>query len=445
MQSVRPAFGRMFVCLAMAFISMFSAEVRADTTARASRPPNIVLIISDDHHWGDYGFMGHPTIKTPNLDKLASQSLTFKRGYVPSSLCCPSLATIITGLYPHQHKVTSNDPPGPQGAKRNTPEGQKAFQAGREVMNKHLEAVPTLPAMLKADGYLSLQTGKWWQGHFSRGGFTHGMTKGQRHGDEGLDIGRKTMAPIFDFIAEAKKADKPFMVWYAPLLPHDPHTPPAEYLAKYQDKTPSIHVAKYWAMVDWFDHTCGQLVDHIDQQGLGDNTIIVYVTDNGWIQNVDAPKYAPKSKQSPYDGGIRTPIMIRWTGKIQPKMSDELAMSTDIVPTLLSAIGKKPTADMQGINLLDEQAVKARKVIVGNCFTHNAVDLNKPEASLRWRWAIEGNTKLILPAKQNETGGPELYDLAADPHETKNLAEADPKAVERLTKALDAWWPGKVE
>src|SRR5215510_13465009 len=74
-------------------------------------PPNIVMIISDDHAWTDYGFMGHPHIKTPNLDKLASQSLTFRRGYVTSSLCCPSLASLLTGMYPHRHRITSNDPP----------------------------------------------------------------------------------------------------------------------------------------------------------------------------------------------------------------------------------------------------------------------------------------------------------------------------------------------
>jgi len=433
------------VALLLGFFAGTDGAARADTVKpAANKPPNIVLIISDDHHWGDYGFMGHATVKTPNLDKLAAQSLTFKRGYVPSSLCCPSLASIITGLYPQQHKVTSNDPPLPPGKRRNDPEYQQQFQAGREVMNKHLEAVPTLPRMLQEQGYLSLQTGKWWQGHFSRGGFTHGMTKGQRHGDEGLDIGRKGMQPIYDFIAEAKKADKPFLVWYAPLLPHDPHTPPAELLEKYKDKTPSIHVAKYWAMVDWFDQTCGELVDHIDKQGLGENTIIVYVADNGWIQNADGPKFAPKSKQSQYDGGIRTPIMVRWTGKVQPKMSPELAISTDIVPTLLTAVGRKPTEQMQGLNLLDESALKARKVITGACFTHNAVDLNNPAANLRWRWAIEGDRKLILPAPQNEQGGPEVYDLAADPHETRNLADTEPATVEKLTKVLDGWWLGKV-
>ena len=89
--------------------------------AIAAKPPNIVLIISDDQSWTDYSFMGHEAIETPNIDRLAKQSRLFKRGYVPSSLCCPSLASMITGLYPHQTKITGNEPPMP-------PEGRNSEQ-----------------------------------------------------------------------------------------------------------------------------------------------------------------------------------------------------------------------------------------------------------------------------------------------------------------------------
>ena len=83
------------------------------------RPPNVVLILSDDQHWGDYGFMGHEHLRTPALDRLARESLVFTRGYVPSSLCCPSLASLITGRYPHEHKIVGNDPPeNPPGPPR---------------------------------------------------------------------------------------------------------------------------------------------------------------------------------------------------------------------------------------------------------------------------------------------------------------------------------------
>jgi len=407
-------------------------------------PPNIVMIVSDDHHWGDYSFMGHPHLKTPHLDKLAAQSLTFTRGYVPSSLCCPSLASMITGLYPHQHKVTSNDPPPVPGMKGVEFQKSKQFTDGRELMSKFIEAVPTLPRELAKQGYLSLQTGKWWQKHFSRGGFTHGMTQGGRHGDAGLDIGRKTMQPIYDFIATARLEQKPFFVWYAPMMPHDPHTPPQRLLDRYKDQTPSLHVAKYWAMVDWFDETCGALLAHLDEQKLADNTIVVYVTDNGWITNPNSGRYAQKSKQSQYDGGLRTPIMVRWPGKVKPQRSPHLASSLDLMPTLLAAVGLKATPQMPGLNLLDEKAVAARKAIYGECFTHNFVDMQDPASSLKWRWIIEGDWKLIVPEKRNQPDDVvELYDLGKDPHEVSNLAGANGARVAQLTKLLDGWWPAK--
>ena len=84
------------------------------TSHSLAAPPNVVLIVSDDQAWTDYRFMGHPHILTPRLDQLARESLVFRRGYGTSSLCCPSLASLITGKYPHQHKITSNDPPGGQ-------------------------------------------------------------------------------------------------------------------------------------------------------------------------------------------------------------------------------------------------------------------------------------------------------------------------------------------
>jgi uncharacterized sulfatase len=96
---------------------------------------------------------------------------------------------------------------------------------------------------------------------------------------------------------------------------------------------------------------------------------------------------------------------------------------------------------MQGINLLDEAAVQARKEIFGECFTHNAVSLDDPAQNLRWRWTVEGKWKLIVPDGRNEPNGQvELYDLTADPHETENLAAKEPEVVARLRRALDKWW-----
>ena len=412
----------------------------------AIQAPNVLLIVADDQAWTDYGFMGHPHVRTPRLDRLASESLVFPRGYVPASLCCPSLASILTGRYPHQHRVVCNDPPRPKGQPAQAFYRSQAYRDGRERMARFMEETPTLPRWLGREGYLSFQSGKWWQGHFARGGFTHGMTQGDedqggRHGDAGLNIGRKTLQPIADFWDEAGRQGKPWLVWYAPMMPHDPHTPPERLLAHYRQRTNSLPVARYWAMVEWFDETCGELLDAIERRGWSDRTLVVFVADNGWITDPQTGRYAPRSKQSPYDGGLRTPILLRWPGRIRPGRLDVPVSSVDLMPTILAAAGVSPPEGLPGLDLRDARAVRRRSAVTGACFTHDAVDLERPASGLRWRWRVEGNWKLITPAPWNEASGTvELYDLAVDPFESVNLASREPRRVRRLQRALDAWW-----
>ena len=430
--------------------SLFFLCLMAASAAAESQPPNVVMIISDDHGWTDYGFMGHEHVRTPQLDKFAAQSLVFPRGYVPASLCCPSLASMITGKYPHQHKITSNDPPLPAGVKGLAMRESPEFLKGREKMSGFMQAAATLPRALAERGYVSFQTGKWWQGHFSTGGFTHGMSdgvesKGGRHGDAGLAIGRRTMQPIYDFIGTATAEKKPFFVWYAPMLPHDPHNAPAELVTKYRALAPNEATARYWANIEWFDQTCGQLLEHLEAQGLAEDTVVLYVSDNGWIPGEAVNKFDVRSKQSPYDGGLRTPIMVRWPGKIAPGRSDALASSLDLAPTILAATGAKIPEELPGLNLLNTEAANARQTLFGECFTHNAVDLDRPAASLRWRWVIDGEWKLIVPAPQNEpTAAVELFHVSADPMEKQNLAPDQPERVAALRAQVNAWWDGEV-
>ncbi len=414
-------------------------------------PPNVVMIISDDQAWDDYGFMGHEVIQTPRLDRLASESLVFTRGYVPSSLCRPSLASMISGLQPHEHRIVGNDPPFPseladlpRGRAMNDPR----YHANRRAFIEHITRAPRLPAILGEElGYLSHQSGKWWEGHYSLGGFTHGMThgdfaRGGRHGDQGLAIGRQGLAPVAEFIGHAQEQNKPFFLWYAPFLPHTPHNPPERLLAKYRDKTPHLPVAKYWAMCEWFDETVGELLDLLETNGVADNTLVAYVCDNGWINDTQASRYAPRSKRSQYDGGIRTPIMLRWPGKIEPKMDREnLAISIDLAPTILAAVGLEPHERMTGINLTDAEAVAARRAIFGAIFEHDVVDLNDPAASLRHRWVIDDQWKLILAAERiDEAPRVELFHITRDPHEQTDLAGQHPERVEQLIEKLDGWW-----
>jgi len=429
--------------------SIFVLALLATPTMAA--PPNVVMLIGDDQGYADYGFMGNATIKTPNLDKLAAQGLVFKRGYVPSSLCRPSLATMVTGLYPHQHLITSNDPPLAKGkAKAPAAKKDEKWLAMRAEMVANFEKSPSLAKLLGEQGFISHQSGKWWEGNACRcGGFTEGMThgdptKGGRHGDLGLTIGRQGVRPVLDFLDKAKAENKPFYLWYAPMMPHSPHNPPERLLAKYKDKSPSIHVAKYWAMCEWFDETLGEILDRLEKNGQAENTIVVYLHDNGWIQDPTKDAFAPRSKQSQYDGGLRTPILVRWPGHVKPGVDDTHPVSSiDVVPTILAATGVKPSKDMPGVNLMDAAAVANRDTLYGACFTHNAVDIHDPAKNVRWRWVLSDGWKLIVPDAKNEADAKvELYQVTKDPGEKNNLA-ADSAKVAELTKKLDAWWPAK--
>lgn len=434
-------------------ISLFSLLfVTTGATAAETNPPNIVLILSDDQGYMDYGFMGHPEIETPNLDRLAQESALFRRGYVPTSLCRPSLMTLITGLYSYQNKTTGNDP---ANTPANTAHAEKAGKHARELLISHIDKTGALPQWLAKKGYVSHQSGKWWEGSYQRGGFTEGMTrgfpnKGGRHGDAGLKIGRDGIKPVTDFIDRSVAARKPFFVWYAPFMPHTPHTPPARLFEKYKAKGVHQRIAKYYAMCEWFDETCGLLVNHIDKSGIKENTVVIYVTDNGWIQTKQG-SYAPRSKRSPYEHGTRTPIMFRWPGTIPAADRPELCSSIDFVPTVLAAAGAEGPHDFPGLNLLPELKsgkTIARDTLFGESFAHDIADIENPQASLLYRWVIRGHDKLLLtydgtPGRMKyppQSGETQLFDLKNDPHEKVNLASKNSDRVKQLSILLNDWY-----
>lgn len=432
------------VLVALVFASLCVGYARTE-------PPNVVLILSDDQAWSDYGFMGHDTIQTPHLDKLSRQSVVFKRGYVTAPLCRPSLASIVTGLYPRQHGVTGNDVDG-----RN-----KRAQLDVPV-RKNFHSNSSLIKTLVGAGYLAHQSGKWWEGSFADGGFTHGMTHGDpkrngRHGDAGLSIGRNGMTPVTDFIDHAVAEKKPFFVWYAPFLPHTPHNPRKDLLEKYAKPGVAMDVAKYYAMCDWFDETCGQLLDHLEKRGLRENTIIVYICDNGWAArstNADDPNqkqwggFALRSKGSPFENGIRTPIMISWPAKLKPADAPQLAQSIDLFPTIAKACGIEPPAGLPGIDLLNPEARTKRTAIFGSMHAIHNMTVGDPDDTLQYEWCIDGNWKLLVRRDGSDTtnyknvhnwdrAAVRLYNLSDDPHETKNLAAERAEVVKRLRAKIE--------
>ncbi len=413
------------------------------TSIQAAEPkPNIILILSDDQGFTDYGFMGHEIVQTPNIDRLAAQSLLYTRGYV-MPVCSPSLACLLTGRLPHQHGITGNDlSPEAIAAEHAKGKGDRSPLSHRLLSNSVI-----LPKALSEVGYLTYQTGKLWNVTAKEVGFTDGMTsKEGRHGGDGLDIGRKTMKPMFDFMADARSQNKPFFVWYAPLLPHAPHNSPEEYLAKYKGKGLSTNAEKYYAMCEWFDHTCGEIDEFLTERNLADNTILIYMADNGWDKENKGK--GGRAKLSPYELGIRTPMFVRWPGKVKPQRDDEtLASIVDFVPTVMKIAGLEVPSDMPGLDLLDRAAMTARKTVFVESYTHDIADLARPEKSLVAQVVINGWSKLLIPGTvgpdKSFTSGPkkvELFDLKVDPLETKDLAEEQPDLVERLTALQQAAW-----
>ena len=346
--------------------------------------PNVVLILADDHCYRDFGFMGNNQVHTPNIDRLAKKSARYINGYVPMSVCRPSLATLLTGLYPHQHDIHFNHPPPGLSAMRKMTAAE--YEATRATTDHLIQRVPTLPRILAKHGYACLQTGKHWEGSYKTAGFTHGMTLGKPasrlgpvtgtrtqtngewvahgNGDAGLVIGRETMQPIYDFVNE-HKSKQPFLVWYAPFLPHTPFDAPQRFHDVYKgsDDIPK-YLLPYYAEIARFDETVGDLLEFLEETGQLSNTIIVFASDNGFRPHeTKREAYNGRSKLSQFEDGLRTPVLIRWDGHVKPNTHEALVQTTDIIPTILSAAGlseeQLPDIEMampEGLKVYPDQA-----------------------------------------------------------------------------------------
>ncbi|MEM9365780.1 MAG: sulfatase-like hydrolase/transferase [Planctomycetota bacterium] len=436
------------------------------TVARSDRP-NVVMILSDDQSYRDFGFMGNEQVHTPNLDSLARRSAVYPNGYVPMSVCRPSLATILTGLYPHQHGIHFNHPPPGLRAMRQM-SGEQYHQA-RSVADVMIARVATLPRILAKHGYACLQTGKHWEGDFRTAGFTEGMTLGKPasrlgpvtgtreqangdwvahgNGDAGLVIGRETMEPIADFISR-HSGREPFLVWYAPFLPHTPFDAPRRFHDLYEGMELPTHLRPYYAEIARFDDSVGQLMEILRRNDCLENTLIVFAIDNGFRPDVRRPdRQNQTSKLSPFEDGIRTPILIHLDAQTKPATHPQLVGTTDLVPTVLAAVGLtgEVTPPMQGINLMPSacgQELLPERIATGAIYPNDAIQLDAPEKHVRGRWIRSGSFKLVLPGNAANTLKASLFDLDTDPNESSNLY-SDPNQTElvaRLTQQLNDWW-----
>jgi uncharacterized sulfatase len=392
-----------------------------------ARPPNIVLIIGDDHGYRDFGFMGSEIAHTPHLDRLAAGGVVFPFGYSTASVCRPSLRTLLTGLHPiqfdrrQQQRIRDGIPGSPRTPLR--------------------DLFHTLPELLAQRGYASFQSGKFQEGAYQNAGFTHGMTEttGRAGREQGIRIARETMEPLFSFIDA--HLDQPFFVWFAPQLPHLPHNAPKEFHAPYESIDLPWFAPGYYASVTWFDSAVGGLVQHLEERGVRDRTLIVYVADNGWQVPGSGTDYdmalgGHQGKGSLFEVGFRTPVLLNFPGEIPAGgTKDDLVSTVDLFPTLLGLAGAPVPENRSGVDLrtiLEGKAVSPRPALIGTA------------ASLRSDREGQPRGGAFLRSRQwhylwYDDGREALFDLTADPDEEHDVATRHPDVTRTSRERIRQW------
>ena len=426
-------------------------ESQREADEVAARRPNIVLLISDDHDARQLGFMGARPSPTPELDALAADGLVFTEG-TTAPRCRPALAGLLTGRWPHQNGVWSN------------------------ASLRRLRGPNLLPKLLAEAGYACYAEGKFWEGSGRAVGFEFGPEP--HANDVGLNANgfvREGQAQLFEFLEGV--GERPFFVWWAPLLPHVPHNPPEALLAEVQassiavpdwiaaaDRDAFIEAERAsLAMVRWLDQGVGELRAKLRELDLERDTLFVFLIDNGWANGLI-------SKGSPYAASVNTPIVLSWPGQVEPGRRAELVSYLDVLPTVLDYAGVALPERRAGGSLrpfaggaegVDDS--EWRDAAFGACYAAEAAPEQRPEADLfalhvrdeRWkyvRWvravshsggADRFNLQDLFVAPWSRAAGQEeLFDLATDPLERADLA-ADPAHAERLAtlrSRVDAWW-----
>lgn len=452
--------GARSLCAAACFWAMLCTPAAAATPAeQPGKPykperPNIVYIVSDELGYYELSLMGHPHIRTPNIDRLAAEGLRFTQALAGASVCAPTRCCLMTGKHAGHTSVRVNDGGTPLRAE--------------EV---------TVAALLKQAGYATGGFGKWGCGGRGSTGVPekHGFDVffgyyDQVHahsyyppylirnsaevplaGNHGLSSGETySHYVIFE---EAKRfiranRDRPFFCYLPVTPPHGifdiPEEDPA--WALYKDKPWPEPAKKYAAMVSMVDRHVGELIGLLKELGLEQRTIIFFSGDNGGAdyfadaghpRGFHAPNVDPRTgvefrghKGNLYEGGLRVPMIVRWPGRIAPgRVSDLLCYFPDVMPTLAELAGVKPPPDIDGLSLLPE--------LIG---AEAAGHAQEQHEYLYWELGTQqavrmGNWKAVRPRPERPW---ELYDLSTDISEAKDVAAQHPELVAKLAALAEA-------
>ena len=474
-------------------VSLFGLAV----LAHAERLPNIVLLIGDDHGYPYFGFMGDDNVITPTMDALAAGGVTFTQGHSTAPYCRPSLRTLATGLHPIEYQIRLNDHIAALKEQTDWQAMSAAEQRRWTTVEKAngMRTFDTLPKLLRTKGYVSWQGGKWWEHAYRNGHFDEGMTEGwdmsrfeshdfflQLMGAEGNDLVRETMDPLYDFID--RHQDAPMFIWFGPMLPHTPLDAPYRFSKLYADKPISESAKLYYSNITWWDQGVSDLMDHVQSKGLLENTLFIYVSDNGYEQDGDveylypargAPSRSPAEGSLPargapsrspaegstdgetindelatggftgkgalYDLSVRTPIIFYWKDRLAASFNESsLVSSLDIVPTVLDIAGIEVPADLRGHSLKPllegtGEAMTERSELIGYSDNRRAKGMTMGVRSEGYyvrthRWHF------FWYADSDEM---RLYDVTVDPRGTRDVSPSRPGLVSHFKGRIEAW------
>jgi arylsulfatase A-like enzyme len=460
------------------FLASLAAPLFASSAP--GRKPNVLFILADDLGWRDTGIYGSAYYETPNIDGLAKRGMMFRNAYAAAPICSPTRASIQTGLHPARIGMTAPSGHLPevileQKLQKQGPRVHKAL-VPVSVTRLKLEYI-TLGESFKAAGYRTAHLGKWHLGSEPYDPLHQGFDIDLPHtpdsspvsgylgpwkfwpgqGKPGEHIEDRLSDEAEKFIVANK--DHPFYLEYWAFSVHSPWQAKPEILKKYTRKTDPAnpqHNPVYAAMVESLDAAIGRVIKAIDENGLADNTIIVFFSDNGGVfwdartekamldpgyEDIPITSNAPlrNGKASIYDGGTREPMIMIWPGHVKAgSASDAIVQSIDFHPTLLEMVGLKPQADQKfdGISIVP--------ALLGKPLGREAIFCHYPHYSpqanaIPGTWVRKGDWKLIRfwcdgPDRKDRF---ELYNLAADIGESNDLAAQYPERVRELKALLD--------
>ncbi len=442
---------------------LLSAALLASSSAQAAdspeKKPNIIFLLADDLGWTGLRCFGSDFYETPNLDQLAQTGMKFTNAYAACTVCSPTRASIMTGMYPARLHLTDfiagqNRP----FAKLRIPDWTKGLD----------HSYVTIAEALRDSGYKTAQIGKWHLNHAGRDAAAYGPTS---HGfDSEVDKPRGTrgyMLPrganadgesksqyltdyltdkAVTFIDESK--DKPFFLYFAYHLPHTPIEGRADLVAEFSKKVraDAIHNnPTYAAMVASLDQSVGRVLERLDRHGIADNTLVVFTSDNGGLtqrygKHDGYTENLPlrRGKGSAYEGGVRVPTIVRWPGVTTAgSVCDEPVMTIDYYPTLLEVTSspgdKAHNASVDGRSitpLLRDPSLTLSRNLYWH-YPHYHAGGDSPYSAIR-----SGDWRLVEFHEDNRV---ELYNLAKDLGEQNDLSATMSDKVTQLRAKLYAW------